>query len=197
MIERLEERRWLWDHRGARGPESGHDLHDSLPYPFEDAGIRPIFKGKKVLEIGPGNGRQYERVMCDASLYSICDIALTVLSEPVFSDVSDKFLVEDWGQSFGKSFDVIHFWYVLHHIRQDEMKSFFRFVERHLNRNGLVAFNCPQLINVQGAPEGDGLGTTYSDPTIVSEMAAPLEIIVSLHLDKKSTGYVFLLRSLT
>ena len=195
MIPNLKERQELWNRAEARGCPT-HDLVNSLPYPFEDAGITPIFRDKHVLEIGPGNGRQYERIRdtIRCASYCIADIAKCGLDQPVFDGVDGRFILYDWTKRLPMCFDVIHFWYVLHHIRHDEMREFFRFLARHLTPNGLVAFNCPEWMNVQGPPEGDGLGTTYSDEKVVLAHADPLEMVVSLPLNKKSTGNVFLLR---
>jgi SAM-dependent methyltransferase len=166
----------------------------SLPYPFDPVLTR-IFDGKEVLEIGPGNGRQYDRLKGVVQSYCICDISPNALAEPAFADLDGKFLLTDWDQNLPKLFDVVHFWYVLHHVRHDEMQSFFRFVAKNLKPGGLVAFNSPELMNVQGPVGGDGLiHTTYSDPAIVREASAPLEVLVELPVGMKSTGYVFLLR---
>lgn len=183
---------WLWDHRGARGPIGGHDLFDSLPYPFEPT-LTHIYRNRDVLELGPGNGRQYERVVKLTSSYCIADIAPSVMVDPVFASASDKFILSGWEDTLHRSFDVIHFWYVLHHIRLDEMLAFFRFIARHLRQGGLVAFNLPELVNVQGPMEGDGEGTTYSDPVIIKEAAPQFEVLLAIPVQKKSTGYVLLL----
>lgn len=192
-LTNLERRRWLWNHRSTRGPELGHDLRDSLPYPFEPS-IQMIFDGKDTLEIGPGNGRQYERVRDRTKSYCICDISQGALDEPVFNSADGRFLIESWSQTLGRTFDLIHFWYVLHHIRLDELINFFDFVSRHLRDDGLVAFNSPQLINVQHELEGNGEGTTYTDPVLIKTALRSLEMLMALPVDRKSTGFVMLLR---
>lgn len=195
-IRNLEERRRAWGHKDARGPRGGHDCYDSLPYPFEAAGVQMVFDGKDVLEIGPGNGRQYERVRARARSYSIADICADVLLDPVFGHVNTGYLLDDWGQSLNDRFDVIHFWYVLHHICHGEMAEFFAFVSRHLRSAGLALFNCPEPINVQGEPEGDGCGTTYSDPDVVRSAIGNtgLQMIMASPIGRKSTGFVIMLR---
>jgi len=189
----LEKRKRFWDKRESRGPKVEHDLSDSLPYPFEPA-IQTIFDGKNVLEIGPGNGRQYERLRHRVKSYCVADISASALSEPVFDTADGRFLLETWERPVGRMFNVIHFWYVLHHIRLGEMRAFFAFVNKNLVNGGLVAFNNPEPINVQGQREGDGQGTTYSDVAIVQECSWPLEMLMALPVNMKSTGYVFLLR---
>lgn len=195
----LEERRAYWNKRENRAPYlAHHDLCDSLPYPFEPS-IAMIFDNKDVLEIGPGNGRQYERVRERTRSYSVCDISMSALEEPIFRDIDQRhggrYVISDWNANLPRSFDVIHFWYVLHHIQLSEMHLFFAFVRNHLRRPyGLVAFNTPMLENVQSDPAGDGIGTTYSDPEVVRQTAHPLEIIMAQPVQQKSTGHVFLLR---
>lgn len=195
MINNLENRRERWGHPCAWGPIGRHDLTDSLPYPFEDAGIGEIFEGKDVLEIGPGAGRQFERLCGCTKSYYLCDICQSVLDQPLFAISNGKFLVEDWGQYLGQLFDVVHFWYVIHHIRQDELRNFFAFLSRHLRNGGRIAFNNPEPINVQGDPAGDGCGTTYTDPEIIGAAVEglSLEILSVTSIQKKSTGHVFLL----
>lgn len=195
QIVDLDKRRKLWnrDHIGPRVPYGKYDLLDSLPYPFESADLGDIFTGKDVLEIGPGNGRQYERVRNKARTYSIADISPAALGDPTFNQVTSKYLLTSWHQDLNRKFDVIHFWYVLHHIRQDEMGEFFAFICRHLRESGIAAFNCPEPINVQGDPNGDGLGTSYSDPGLIEEKAPLLKIVEQVYIGQKSTGHVFLM----
>lgn len=200
LIEDLERRRRYWDIRTNRAPYDTHDMTDSLPYPFECAGVSltTLFRDKDVLEIGPGNGRQYERLRGIARSYCIADIAPDGLDEPAFNDIAPdrKFLLEDWGQSLGRTFDVIHFWYVLHHIIRNEMTDFFTFVSNHLRKGGAACFNCPEPTNMQGTWSGDGMGTTYSDPIIVrcAIMDLPLSVVMNVRVGMKSTGYVFMLQ---
>lgn len=183
-----------WDQSESRGPYVTHDLEDSLPYPFEDAGLRDIFVCQNVLELGPGNGRQYEKIRPLCASYSIADISPIALRADVFRGVSHKLLITDWRELFGVSFNVIHFWYVLHHIQRGELIDFFQFIANHLEYGGSVLFNTPQLENVQGSLDGDGIGTTWIDVELV-EASLPdmLTLVSATHLDKKSTGAVVLL----
>ena len=192
----LDRRRDYWNVRTNRAPYDTHDLQDSLPYPFEDTGLLGIFEDKDVLEIGPGNGRQYERLRGLARSYCIADIAPDGLNEVVFDSADGKFVLEDWEQSLGRTFEVIHFWYVLHHVLREEMTDFFTFISDHLRKGGAACFNCPEPVNVQGRFEGDGVGTTYSDPIIVrcAVMNLPLTVVTDVYVGRKSTGYVFLLQ---
>jgi predicted TPR repeat methyltransferase len=195
MIKHLEWRRQIWDQRENRGPVLGHDLMDSLPYPFElSPCVSEVFVNADVLEIGPGNGRQYERLVGVTRSYSICDISPRALEETVFNKIGKKYLITDWDQYLGEQFDVIHFWYVLHHVCLDEMEMFFTFVSNHLRNDGVAAFNCPEAINVQGSNEGDGVGTTYSDPSIVRRTAKGLDMLLELPVGRKSTGFLFLMK---
>lgn len=193
MIPDLAERRRFWAEPRSRGPDDGHDLYDSLPYPFEDAGIESIFHGADVLEIGPGRGRQYERVRPHVRTASVADIAPEALLEPAFLGARDRFLITNWDKDLGRRFDVVHFWYVLHHVIWREMRDFFRFVRRHLRRGGIAAFNTPMPINVQGAPQGDGTGTTRSDLVTVRLASYPMEVLHAIRIDRCSTGWVIAL----
>ena len=191
----LEKRQRFWNEFESRGPRKGHDLYDSLPYPFENAGISHIFKDKDVLEIGPGNGRQYERIQKEVKTYSICDICPNVLTLPVFNTTDIKHLIRNWDEKIGRTFDVIHFWYVIHHICQSELQAFFFFIHQHLNNDGLVAFNTPCKINVQGDDEGDGIGTTWTDlDVLINSMNGRFDLVSKYEFGDKSTGFVFLFR---
>lgn len=195
MITNLDKRRKVWDNPLARAPYADrHDLTDSIPYPFEDVGIQSIFDGKDVLEMGPGRGRQYERLSDRTKSYCVADLSPVGLSEKVFANTDERYVLEDWKATLSRSFDVIHFWYVLHHVPLAEMQDFFSFVGTNLRQGGLVAFNCPTEENVTGKPEGDGFSTTYSDPIIVWEKSQPLEMLMAAPVGQRSTGYIFLLQ---
>lgn len=101
------------------------------------------FKNRKVLEMGPGNGRQYKYLRDIASEYEIADISKSVLSYDVFKKVKNKHLLNNHFSTLGKKFDVIHFWYVIHHMTRKEVYSLVNFLFNHLEENGVVIFNYP------------------------------------------------------
>ena len=187
MIKNLEERILFWEKSQNRGPTNGiHDLEGSLPYPFE--GMEYFFKNKNVLEIGPGRGRQYDRLKDIVFTYAICDISEEALNEKCFAGLH-KYLLCEYNQHLGTAFDVIHFWYVLHHIFQDELYAFFGIVYRHLEFGGVVLFNTPQLQNKRSDYPGDGIGTTWFNlESILYCMGKRFKILRIVLINKKSTG---------
>jgi len=101
------------------------------------------FKNKKILEIGPGRGRQY-KYLKDISLeYSIADISQSILNDPIYSNVKNKYLLDNYFITLGKKFDIIHLWYVLHHLTKTEIYSIVNFLFDHLKDDGILLFNYP------------------------------------------------------
>lgn len=183
-----EFRRRHWDDPRSRAPRDEHDLTDSLPYPF--AGLEHLFDGKDVLEVGPGRGRQYEYLYNRAHTYSVCDISPVALQEPIFYSAASRLLLTSYEDDFGVQFDVVHFWYVLHHIKADELASFFAFIARHTK--DIAIFNTPQTGNAREWYRGDGIGTTWIDEGTVATATAPYFDIVRVEQqDRLSSGYLF------
>jgi SAM-dependent methyltransferase len=130
-------------------------------------------EGKSVLEIGPGQGRQFERVFPVSSEYHIADISDVVLQLPVYESVKKTKLL-NYDQDLGEDFDVIHFWYVVHHVLTEEIGEFFSFIHRHLRLSGRAYFNYPLI---QHFPEssltrggGDGMKTTDTDVSMYESL---------------------------
>lgn len=192
VIEDLEVRRRHWDKSSNRAPRDGHDMTDSLPYPFE--GTEHLFAGKDVLEIGPGRGRQYDRLKGIARSYAICDISQEALDEPVFAGVPWRFLLSDYGERFGL-FDVVHFWYVLHHVKPRERSDFFGFVAAHLRPGGFVLFNSPQVGNERGWYANDGMGTTWIDEGLIRRVCSRHFVTLTIvKQDRLSSGFLVVAR---
>ena len=193
MIHNLDARRRYWDDPRNRAPREDHDLTDSVPYPFEP--MVSMFRDKDVLEIGPGRGRQYDRLKCIPSSYSVCDISPACLAEQAFNGVDRKYLLSSYEDDFVERFDLIHFWYVLHHVRLDELDNFFAFVARHLRPGGLAMFNTPQSGNVAEWYVDDGMGTTKIDRGMVRTAYRPhLETLDVYCQDERSSGDLFVTR---
>ncbi len=194
MIKGIEERSKFWNEPKNRGPIGGsHDLKDSLPYPF--LGYDSLFAGRNVLEIGPGRGRQYAYLKSIVKSYSICDISMEALTgEACFDNVKiRRFHFETYDADFGADFDIVHFWYVLHHVLKEEIDQFFQFVHRHLKDKGLIMFNTPQLQNDAESYPGDGIGTTrFAIPDIIEAMYNKFDIKVVKQIEMKSTGHLFI-----
>ncbi len=192
MITDLAARRAYWNEPTNRAPRDEHDLTDSLPYPFEGHEWR--FYHQCVLEIGPGRGRQYERLRGTTSSYVVCDISPAALLEPVFAGVP-KYLLCDYRDDFVGRFNIAHFWYVLHHVKSEELGDFFAFVARHLRLGGLALFNSPQSTNTPEWYTEDGVGTTWMDVNKVRETYTPhLETVGVYNQNSRSSGDLFVVR---
>ena len=132
---------------------------DSPPTPFYM--YMDYFEGKDVLEIGPGEGRQYNEVKHLTKSYSIADISAEALASSQFDAVDHKHLLKRFSDRLHRKFDLIHFWYVLHHIPSNELYDLAAsFLPNHLNENGIVMFNTPYLDFAKGAYGNDGVLTT-------------------------------------
>lgn len=188
-----DERRSHWDDPKMRAPYDYHDMSDSLPYPFEP--VEGMFKDKRVLEIGPGRGRQYQRLRIRVKSYAICDITLKALLEPVFDGVVNKYLLRSYADDFELRFGIVHFWYVLHHVKPDEVPSFFAFVVRHLVPGGYALFNSPQTGNAREWYTDDGIGTSYLTAEYLhSCCTSDFSEVESRTQDERSSGYLFIAR---
>ena len=127
---------------------------DSIAVPFEKH--IGLFKGKDILEIGPGEGRQFDIAIKLARLYAVADISKVVLDQYTCR----KFLITSYKDRFDAQFDLIHFWYVLHHVLREELKDFVDFLWVHIKRDGLVLFNTPVLEYGEDNYKNDGIMTT-------------------------------------
>ena len=125
-----------------------------------------LFVGKNVLEIGPGEGRQTLIVLNGAASCSIADICQDVLDLHVYDNIKikNKFLITSYSNNFNLKFDIVHFWYVLHHVLPDELESFFSFVDRHCKNRGVIIFNFQDIKKYQDISlSDDGLKTSKLD----------------------------------
>lgn len=168
----LEKRIEHWSH-GWTAQNQG----DSDPVPFSD--YVEYFTDKDVLEIGPGEGRQYNAIRHLCRSYAIADISQQVLDCPVFSEIRWKLLLRDYrNDNFNQSFDLIHFWYVLHHVPRADVHDFFHFAIRNLRMNGILMFNTPFLGFHEGAYADDGVQTTrYGIGEIVALLKNYVKVI--------------------
>lgn len=110
----------------------------------------PLVRGKDVLEIGPGEGRQRKLLAPVAGSYTACDICVR----------KDTWLMKHgYATDFGHLYDLVFFWCVLHHVLADERLGFAWFVLRHLKPGGFLWFNAPEKGDTDDGI-GDGIGTT-------------------------------------
>lgn len=166
----------------------------SLACPFEK--YINMFVKKNVLEIGPGEGRQFYTLYPFCKYYSVADISDVVLAQAKFDVCKNKILISDYSKKFDrkvdKKFDVIHFWYVLHHVLPSELKSFFRWISKHLVKGGITLFNTAILEYDECVYGDDGILTSkISIEDIRGEALNYFDIFIeddSLHED--SNGLV-------
>lgn len=150
MIDDLEKRAAFWGSLPVGGPGGG-----SFPTPFIKH--QHIFNGTNVLEIGPGDGRQFDVLSKVASRYTVADISSAVLAKPQYSEVT-RLLITSYN-TFLRAFDVVTCWYVFHHVKKTERTAFLNLVRNHLERGGYFYFNVPDE-NHPDAAADDGIGTT-------------------------------------
>lgn len=192
-MKNLDERAVYWGERTAESCMGGSTI---LPCPKD---WLEYFNGKRVLEIGPGGGRQIEIVKPLAKSYAIADISLDVLK---LHNGMDKYLIEDYGsplKSLSKlkkstaKFDVIHFWYVLHHVLEEERDSFFKFLFKLLNKAGLIIFNTPINDFPDEVYADNGMLTVRHQIADIRRSLDPYFTVTDTELlQEKSTGFVFL-----
>ncbi len=132
-----------------------------------------MFEGQDVLEIGPGEGRQFVKVFPLSKTYTVADISSFVLAMPVFAKAR-KLGIKDYAEdSWDLKFDVIHFWYLIHHVRLEELGDFFKFLRDHLADDGVVMFNYPRRESYGDDLRNDGTGTTPILDEHITEASAP------------------------
>jgi 2-polyprenyl-3-methyl-5-hydroxy-6-metoxy-1,4-benzoquinol methylase len=166
---------------------------DSNPVPF--CGHEGRFRGKEALEIGPGEGRQYKAVHDRCLSYAIADVSQQALDCPIFDDVDWKLRIRDIRiDSFCRKFDIVHFWYVLHHVPMIEVYDFFSFAHNHLHRNGLIMFNTPYLDFAAGCYSDDGVNTTRHNIADIVNLLDPLFFIETIDGTKyeRSNGHIYI-----
>jgi 2-polyprenyl-3-methyl-5-hydroxy-6-metoxy-1,4-benzoquinol methylase len=190
MFLNLEKRKEHWS-TGWTAKNQG----DSDPCPFQD--YLQFFTFRDVLEIGAGEGRQYQYAKIGTKSYAIADISVQALNTDKIPLDVDRFHIESYDDNFEERFDFIHFWYVLHHVPSREIRSFVNFIRRHLVDDGIVMFNTPYLDFDKGAYSDDGVNTTpYTLKEVVEYFGAHF---FCLHIDGtkwgKSNGHIYIGRA--
>ena len=179
----MRERAAFWDDNHLARQQS-----DSLATPFDGL----LFMDKDVLEIGPGEGRQFDIVAGRAKSYSIADISLKVFDHSKYDMCKHKLLIKSYDDRFDVKFNLIHFWYVLHHVKMEELAAFVEFLYAHLVPGGFVLFNTPELLSERSDYAGDGIQTTWIDIDDVRIFFSRRFVILNADnsLYKKSNGWV-------
>ncbi len=185
----IEKRVGFWSEADACRTEGMSMSHPFMPR-------LEVFESKDVLEIGPGWGRQYKKIGPLASTYCVADICQKVLDRDVYKDV-DRVVIKDYQQDLNRKFDVITFWYVIHHILGSELDDFFDFLNRHLYIGGSVFFNCPSdnFDKNIGSPRdvnGDGIKTTPHGVKNIKDMLGKHQFEISYEKDISLDSYVLL-----
>jgi len=153
MLKDLNERSSYWDTRYIEYKQG-----DSVKVPFEKH--IEIFRDKKVLEIGAGEGRQMRAVIDIVKEYALADISARALNALVHKKIKNRHLINSYSDIFPEKYDIIHFWYVLHHVLYEELDGFVGFLCNHLNSEGLIIFNTPYLDYDSGNYKANGMKTT-------------------------------------
>jgi 2-polyprenyl-3-methyl-5-hydroxy-6-metoxy-1,4-benzoquinol methylase len=149
-IQELEKRIEFWD------DESNY----IYPEETETSEQQQYFKNKDVLEIGPGKGRQFKRLEHISKRYSIADISRKILDDKLYENVENKYLIDNYFMTLGKKFDVIHLWFVIHHLTNTEVYSIVNFLFNHLKEDGVILFNYPDIeIEKKFLADVDTMGT--------------------------------------
>lgn len=152
-IDDLEARAKFWGELETHSYGGG-----SLPFPYKR--FENLFLGKKVLEIGPGAGRQFHELFRVAASYSVADISQQVLDKEDYKKVP-KHLITSYQMEHVGEFDIVHFWYVVHHVKPSELDEFAQFVSKHVKPGGYVLFNTLNLEQMWGSELlGDGKTTS-------------------------------------
>jgi len=130
--------------------------------------ICDICSGARVLEIGPGEGRQFDIASKTAREYSIADISQTVLQQDRYSSCRHRFLLQNYQLPEPVRFEVVHAWYVVHHVLNSELDEFMEFVYTCLEPGGNWMFNYNR--------GGDFPTIPHSDVQIVSSLENRFDI---------------------
>jgi len=159
---------------------------DSLAIPWEG----DPFAGKSVLEIGPGGGRQFIVASRKASRYAVADISKEAIDVDLYKDIK-RYLIHDYNQDLRDRFEIIHFWYVLHHVKRSELGDFCKFIYRHLIPGGRAIFNTPVTDYPEAAYGDNGILTTrWNLEEVRKGFETVLSIVSVIRVWKNSTGYV-------
>lgn len=164
LLDDLPKRAEFWSDREKTNFEGA-----SIGRPFDKH--ESVFRRARVLEIGPGDGRQFEMLQPLSKSYALADISKRILDKPIYEGVASKYLISSYSQNLNECFDVITFWYVMHHVLRTEAQDFFGFIRRHLKLGGYVYFNTAGGDHPD-ADAADGIGTTAHDLSGITRLLA-------------------------
>lgn len=158
----------------------------TLAHPFEDH--VDVFKDKNILEIGPGEGRQFKKIQPLSKTYAIADISQKLLEDDLYKNV-DQYLIKDYNEDFDRKFNIITFWYVLHHVLEEELQDFINFLKRHLVTTGFLYFNSPNNIIDPDAIGSNGILVTNYSSINVKNILMESGFTITLEDDKASNCF--------
>lgn len=174
-LSNLAKRQRFWAREVATKDESTYP-------PFPKNALIELCTDQRVLEIGPGQGRQFRCCQPQARRYSVADISPDVLALPIYEPCHGRHLIETYDTRLGERFDVIHAWYVIHHVVWDALGEFMAFARRHLAADGRWLFNySPWHL---GQPNGCGT-TPYKAAEIKAALAAASFVTMSTREEHK------------
>ena len=153
MIKNIENRIDFWNERHKIKYQGNTYYNENL--------IKKYSYNSTVLEIGPGEGRQFQIAYPCCKEYSIADISPNVLLSELYNKekVKNKYLIDRYEKFLDKYFEFIHFWYVLHHIKLEEDIDFFRFIRNCMNKYSILVFNFSENTKAKFV-HNDGVKTT-------------------------------------
>jgi len=126
------------------------------PAPFmELSHWQDLFKGKDILELGPGAGRQAFVVMPLANEFGVADIVQDVLELPLYADCW-QYLLTTYridNRDRDPSWDVAMAWDVIRYVPRKEGAAFIRMLAGALRTGGMVMFNAPGDVDHLDASE--------------------------------------------
>ncbi|NJN99535.1 MAG: class I SAM-dependent methyltransferase [Anaerolineales bacterium] len=116
-------------------------------------------QGQKSSGDSPGAGRQFCVLSPLAREYDIADISTNILNKNIY-DGAEKYWINNYSDYTNNKYDIVTFWFVIHHVLPEELESFIGFISRHLSNKGLVIFNSPLKCNKQTLYNNDGIKTS-------------------------------------
>lgn len=127
-----------------------------------------IFNCKDVLEIGPGIGRQFTMFKEYTNSYELADISSKVLDNDIYK-LHYCNVIKTWSDRLKVKYDIITFWFVIHHVTYDEIGAMIKFCYRHLRPKGLVIFNSPIKNQSRKMYKANGMRTTpWADQEVIT-----------------------------
>jgi SAM-dependent methyltransferase len=148
-------------------------------------------RGKKILEIGPGDGRQLHLLKPYSNEYAIADISPVCLFQYEKS-INKRYLINSFDDNFEDKFDVICLFYVWHYVISSETEAYMDFLERHLNDEGHMCFNISKVGHQGG--HLDGTKTTARNPDEFKKFLIDRGYEIVFEKDGEPNNYLYLIK---